>query len=184
MRRDEQIIEAAADLFLEQGFHKVTLDEIGARVGITGPAIYRHFSSKDEILASLIDRTMDHLLLLMERTDEHAPASDVLDALVRAQVEFALADRRMVTIYARERHTLPETWRRHASRRQREHVGRWVAAMEAVYPDRSSDELHSAAHACIGLSLSVAHWPQDALDTADLERLLSDLIHGALAALA
>lgn len=184
MRRDEQILEAAADLFLDQGFHNVTLDQIGSEVGITGPAIYRHYSSKDEILASMIDRTMDHLLLLLDRTGESADPATVLDALVRAQVEFALTDRRMVTIYVRESHSLSDTSRRHASRRQREHVARWVTAMGGVYPDRSDEELLSAAHACIGMSLSTAQWPKEALKTADLQRLLYELIDGALGALA
>lgn len=183
MRRDEQILEAAAELFLEQGFRNVTLDEIGGQVGITGPAIYRHFANKDEILASLIDRTMDRLLLILEPTDENAEPAARLDALVRAQVDFALTNRRMVTIYGREGHSLSSDSRRHASRRQRDHVERWVHAMEAMYPDRSTDELLAAAHACIGLTLSIAQWPEEAFDAPGLEVLLYELVLGALAAL-
>lgn len=183
MRRDEQILEAAADLFLQHGYQKVTLGDIGSELGITGPAIYRHFSSKDELLASLFDKAMDHLLVLVKANDGGDPAK-TLDSLVRAQVEFALTDRRMVSIYARESQWLSDVWRRHYNRRQREHIMRWVHALQGVYPNRSEGELHSTAHACIGLTLSIAQWPKDALATNDLHSLMYELICGALSALA
>lgn len=184
MRRDQAILEAAADLFLERGFHTVRLDDIGERVGITGPAIYRHFANKEEILVTLFDQAMDHLLLLVavedpDRSDPHA----VLDALVRAQVDFALADRRLVSVYAREGRSLSDPWRRQVRRRHREHVDRWRAALGACHPQRTEDEIHSAAHACIGMTLSVAQWPQEARETAGLRDLLISMLRAAIAAL-
>lgn len=184
MRRDEEILEAAAELFLARGFHKVTLDEIGRQVGVTGPAIYRHFSSKEEILETLLDRTMDRLLLLVQCADESDEPASVLDGLVRAQVEFVLTVRPMVTIYAREAHGLSESWRRRMNRRQRQHVTRWVDAMRGVFPDRPLEELQATAHACIGMSLSVAQWPRDVGQISGLEELLRELIEGALGVLA
>jgi AcrR family transcriptional regulator len=184
MRRDEQILDAAADQFLERGFNNVTLDEIGAQVGITGPAIYRHFSSKDELLATLFDQAMDHLLLLVDQSSGVTEPNAALDGLVRAQVEFVLTDRRLVSVYAREYQSLSDMWRRRHNRRQREQIMRWVHALEAVYPHRSQAELHSATHACIGMALSVAQWPRDALRAPDLNVLLHSMIHGALEALA
>ena len=97
MRRDEEILEAAAELFLARGFHKVTLDEIGRQVGVTGPAIYRHFSSKEEILETLLDRTMDRLLLLVQCTDASDDPAAVLDGLVRAQIEHGELTRHLPT---------------------------------------------------------------------------------------
>src|ERR1700750_3294603 len=60
--RDRQILDAAAALFYEKGFHGVGVDQIGERVGISGPALYRHFSGKDEILATLLNETLDELI--------------------------------------------------------------------------------------------------------------------------
>ena len=60
--RDRQILDTAAALFYEKGFHGVGVDEIGERVGISGPALYRHFSGKDEILATLFNEAMDELI--------------------------------------------------------------------------------------------------------------------------
>ena len=64
--RRELLLTAAADLFAARGFHAVGIDDIGEAAGITGPGVYRHFSSKQTILATLIERTMDRMLELAE----------------------------------------------------------------------------------------------------------------------
>lgn len=183
MKRDEQILDAAADLFLERGFRNVTLDEIGARLNITGPAIYRHFSSKDELLATLFDQAMDHLLLLVDQAGDSSDPKTRLDSLIRAQVDFVLADRRQVAIYSREISSLPDAMRRRHNRRERHQIDRWVSALEALYPQRSRAELLSATHASIGMTLSVVHWSREALRAPNLNRLLYQLVHSALASL-
>ncbi|TRW42949.1 TetR/AcrR family transcriptional regulator [Georgenia yuyongxinii] len=60
--RREQILDAAADLFARKGFHGVPIDEIGAAVGITGPALYRHFAGKEAILAEMLVGISEQLL--------------------------------------------------------------------------------------------------------------------------
>ena len=52
-RRDE-ILAAAVKLFHERGYHGTGMDDIGAEAGISGPAIYRHFKGKEEILEILL----------------------------------------------------------------------------------------------------------------------------------
>ncbi|MGH3950933.1 MAG: helix-turn-helix domain-containing protein, partial [Pseudonocardiaceae bacterium] len=52
--RREQILAAAAELFAQHGFHGVGIDDIGAAVGISGPALYRHFRSKDAMLGEML----------------------------------------------------------------------------------------------------------------------------------
>ena len=62
MARDAKILEVAADLFRKRGFAAVGVDEIGKQAGVTGPAIYRHFKGKDEILGALFDEGMDEVV--------------------------------------------------------------------------------------------------------------------------
>ena len=50
-----QIREVALELFAEQGYDKTSLREIAERLGITKAAVYYHFKTKEEILASLFD---------------------------------------------------------------------------------------------------------------------------------
>jgi AcrR family transcriptional regulator len=53
--RQKEIISAAFDLISEQGIQELTIKKIAQAVGVTEPAIYRHFASKNEILSSVID---------------------------------------------------------------------------------------------------------------------------------
>ena len=49
--RHAAILHEAAALFAERGFSGVSLEDIGGAVGVSGPALYRHFASKDAMLA-------------------------------------------------------------------------------------------------------------------------------------
>jgi len=53
--RQKEIIQAAFDLISEQGIQELTIKKIAQAVGVTEPAIYRHFTSKVDILSSVID---------------------------------------------------------------------------------------------------------------------------------
>lgn len=56
--RDEDltlILATARDLFYEVGFHGATVRDIAGRVGVTVPALYYHYASKEAILAALLD---------------------------------------------------------------------------------------------------------------------------------
>lgn len=49
----EKIFDAAVDLFAEKGYDRTSIRDIARAVGITEGAVYKHFSSKEEILESI-----------------------------------------------------------------------------------------------------------------------------------
>ncbi|OHD21531.1 MAG: hypothetical protein A2Y38_17990 [Spirochaetes bacterium GWB1_59_5] len=53
--RQKEIVAAAFDLISEQGIQELTIKKIAQAVGVSEPAIYRHFTSKVDILSSVID---------------------------------------------------------------------------------------------------------------------------------
>ena len=57
----DRILATALDLFIEQGYDKTSLREIAERVGVTKAALYYHFSSKEEILRTLVQPLFEHL---------------------------------------------------------------------------------------------------------------------------
>jgi AcrR family transcriptional regulator len=181
LSRDRQILEAAAALFYDKGFHGVGVDEIGERVGVSGPALYRHFSGKDQILATLFSETMDELISATAAvyTD---PERD-LERLVRHHVDFALEQRHLISVYQREEKSLVEPWRNHFQRRQRTYASRWEDALRRCFPDADKDQISAAAQAAIGMIHSVAHWPRKARRAEDLGDLLFGLVRQGLAAL-
>ena len=62
MTRRQQILDIAAELFAQKGFHGVSIAELGAACGFSGPALYRHFRSKDAVLAEMLVSISDELL--------------------------------------------------------------------------------------------------------------------------
>ena len=60
--RKAEILDVAGALFHKSGFHNVGMDDIGEAAGVTGPALYFHFSSKTGLLAAIMERLADELL--------------------------------------------------------------------------------------------------------------------------
>lgn len=181
MARDQEILQAATKLFYERGFHAVGVDEIGERTGITGPAIYRHFSGKDEILATLFDQALDRIGAKLGEVREDP--REELEHLVAVYSERAIDDRLIAGVHGREAHALADPFRRRIHRREREFVRRWIDCLSRCFPKRSEEECTSATHATLGLLHSVAFWPPEAMKTDDLEALLNAMVLGGLVAL-
>ncbi len=55
----QRIQEAARDLFLQQGVQRTSLQEIADRLGITKPALYYHFDSREELVRSILVPLID-----------------------------------------------------------------------------------------------------------------------------
>ena len=71
--RQLEIIETAGKILTEEGIHGLTTKKLANRVGFSESAIYRHFSSKEEIIISLLNylaESMEHRFSALELTDE------------------------------------------------------------------------------------------------------------------
>ena len=176
--RDRRILDAAAQAFAEKGFHGVSVDEIGRRAGLSGPALYRHFSGKDEILATLLDEAMDELLAATEPVHGD-PALD-LDRALRLHVAFALGHRQLVSLHHRETRSLADPWATAVARRTRQYTRRWETLLADRFPDAGPDVVAAATQACLGMLFSVSGWPDRALRAAGVEAVLMDLLTGGL----
>jgi AcrR family transcriptional regulator len=64
----ERILSAAAQLFAEHGFTGASMPAIAAQSGITAGAIYRHFTSKAELLLEVVKRALEALPFSFERS--------------------------------------------------------------------------------------------------------------------
>lgn len=59
--RKRQIVSIATDMFAQRGFDKVTVNDLAKACGITEPAVYRHFKSKDAIYDAVLDSFEERL---------------------------------------------------------------------------------------------------------------------------
>jgi AcrR family transcriptional regulator len=176
--RRDQILAAAAELFARHGFHGVGIDEIGAAVGVSGPALYRHFRSKDAMLGEMLTSISEELLAGgQERRDANEPAG-VLAELVRFQVDFALDNPALITVQERNLGNLTEPDRRRVRALQRRYVEVWVQAIRDT--DAAIDEpaARAAAHAVFGLINSTPHSRH--LGRAGMAAMLCEMALGAL----
>jgi AcrR family transcriptional regulator len=67
-----EIRAVAAELFAQQGFEQTSLREIAERLGITKAALYYHFPSKNELMASLVEPLIEELRVLAEDVERAA----------------------------------------------------------------------------------------------------------------
>ncbi|MGW1072687.1 SACE_7040 family transcriptional regulator [Streptomyces sp. NPDC002537] len=188
--RREQILEEAARLFAERGFHGVGVDEIGAAVGISGPGLYRHFAGKDAMLSELLVGISERLLdggrkRVAEATAAAGGPAAVLDSLIDGHIDFALDDRALITLHDRELGQLRDTDRKQVRSLQRQYVELWVDVVRALHPDAPAAEARAAVHAVFGLLNSTPHLgrPGALPGRAATAALLRRLALGALAAL-
>lgn len=89
--RKKEIFMAAAELFAEKGYSGVSVDEIAQKVGIKASSIYNHYSSKQEIIDSLLDHYLDRMELFYDRlvqtdidTDDEKDLDKALNKLMLA----------------------------------------------------------------------------------------------------
>ena len=157
--RREQILRAAAQLFAERGSRAVGVDDVGAAVGVTGPAIYRHFASKDAMLAEMLLRISERLLTggLERIASAGGDPAGQLRALVAFQVDFALDNPALITVQDRDLGALSDADARQVRQLQRRYVEEWVAVLGRVHPEASTAACRARAHAVFGLINSTPH---------------------------
>lgn len=178
-RRRDEILVAAARLMARRGFHAVRLDDIGSEVGISGPGMYRYFSSKEDVLAEMLldisRRLRDGGRAAVERGGDPA---DVLDALLGVHVDFVATEPDLISVQFRDLGSLPAAPRHEVRTLQREYAEMWVDALVQVRPELTSIEARAHVHAVFGLLNSSPRLP--AMAEAELRRVLTAMAAAAL----
>ncbi len=184
--RQAALLREAARLFADRGFSGVSLEDLGTAVGITGPAVYRHFPNKRALLGAILVG-VSHTLRDGGRgvVDAGGDADDVLDALIAFHVDFALASADVIRVQDRELDNLSDADRHTVRRLQREYVELWVQVLTARRPSLTAGEQRVRAHACFGLINSTPHSLRVARDTAadvDVRAILRTMARASLTA--
>lgn len=180
--RRAEILDAAARLFAARGFHGVSIEDIGGAVGVSGPALYRHFSGKEALLAEMLLDVSSRLreAAVTVATSSPGPA-EALDALLNVQITFALEQPALITVHDRELGNVPERERRQIRRLQRLYVEEWVTVLAELYPGCPAARLRAATHAVFGLLNSTPHSAGE-LAAREMRPLLHAMARAAIAA--
>jgi AcrR family transcriptional regulator len=153
-RRDE-ILAAAVKLFHERGYHGTGMDDIGAEAGISGPAIYRHFKGKEEILEILLlDAARSALDEAREVVAAAASPRKALESLVELYIGVIAANPALAFVGMYERRTLSAETRATMDRYERLHLEEWLHALVQLRPELSDAEARTMIRAVHGLGVA------------------------------
>jgi AcrR family transcriptional regulator len=179
--RRQQILDIAADLFAQRGFHGVSVADLGAACGVSGPALYKHFPSKDAVLAEMLVSISEELLSVgRRRVEAAATPTEAVEALIEWHIEFALAHRALIVVQDRDWSSLADDDRERVRTLQREYVDVWAGELRRVHPGLIRDRARAMAHVAFGMLNSTPH--SGLLPDEQMHDLLRDMAVGALLA--
>jgi AcrR family transcriptional regulator len=156
--RRQQIIDTAADLFAAHGFHGVSVHDIGGACGISGPALYKHFPSKQALLAATLTEISQTLMDEGRRrvADADGPAS-ALSALIDWHIDFALSHPSRIIVQDREWPNLDTESRAATRTTQLAYIDIWVGVLRELRPDLDQPTARATVQAGFGLLNSTPH---------------------------
>lgn len=178
--RTDLLLRSASRLFAARGYDSVSIGEVAAEAGVSGPAIYRHFRGKSALLTDiLVDISQRLLDGGASRAAVAASPRDALLALLDFHADFSLTEPDRIRIYERELAHLDAADARRVRRLQRRYVDIWVAQLQAL--DAALDESTALfkVQATIGLLNSTPYTRRR--QVADQKQVLTDMARRALA---
>lgn len=166
----ESLLTVAVEVFNERGYDGTSMEDLSQRLGITKSAIYHHVASKDALLQMAMDRALDGLFAVVERTRRlEAPAIAKLEHLVRGSVGVLQEQLPYVTLLLRAR---GNTEVERAALNRRRQFDRYVAGLvrqgEADGDIRPDVDPAVTARLLFGMVNSLIEWYRPAhSDLAD-----------------
>jgi TetR/AcrR family transcriptional regulator, cholesterol catabolism regulator len=175
-RRAPEIMEAAARVFAQRGFHGATTQDIADVLGIRQASLYYYFPSKEGALELVcLQGVAGYYDVAKAIASGPGAAADKLTRLIKSHLA-PLADRSdFVQVFLNERQHLPTESRRR--------VGKWSRGLERVFQDvlregvrrgefRPDLDTRLAMLGILGMANAVAHWYRK--EEAAIERISAE----------
>lgn len=182
----EAVLRMAVKMFLTEGYHRTTLNEVAARLNITKPALYNYFRSKEEILVECYRLGQDTYDAMIEALDSiHGNGLAKVRGLIRAYVKAITSEFGMCVTRLDERELSPEA-RASVRRSKRCYDTAFRERIEEGIADGSivSCDSKLAAFAIAGSLNWIGHWydPDGPLSAAAIADDFAERLTGGLAA--
>lgn len=159
--RRQQIVRAGARAFADLGYHHVSLSAIAAEVGITGPALHRHFPNKYALFVACADALAGHLY---DAWPPPPPGADLttpdaaatqLHSVFEALTETTIRHRREGGIYRWEGRYLQRADRAAIAARYQQLVDRIAHLVTVLRPELDRDQAQFVAVAALSVVGSI-----------------------------
>ena len=176
----EALLHASMALFNEQGYRETSMEQIAAAVGMPTSGIYRYFSGKSDILATVMRRAADRIsgelsVILGADADPHR----VLIRLVEAYVATSFANPELAFVYYTERVNLAPADELPLRNVQRSTIDSWVRLLTTARTELSATQALFLVHAAMALVVDVgrlAHYSSGAGDCAHSQACVRQLM--------
>jgi len=182
-RRAPQIIDAAARVFAERGFHGATTQDIADVLGIRQASLYYYFSSKEAALELVclkgVEGFFEAAKMIAARPER---ARKRLISLIESHLSPLIDRADFVKVFLNERQHLP--------RESRRRIGRWSRGLERIFEDvikegvakgefRADLDVRLATLAILGMCNAASSWQRkENIDVNDIAeefaRLMTD----------
>ena len=162
--RKQRIVAAASELFRDRGYHNVSLADVAAAVGITAPAVYKHFRNKEELLRLAVNHGLDDI-------DGAIDEAHSIDEFVSERVSVARERHTQVALWQREARHLPDAQRAELRRRANRIGSKLAALIKADRPELTDEDADLLSWALLSVFASFINH-RFTLPRRDFERLL------------
>lgn len=156
--RKAQLAAVASELFRQRGYHGVGINDLTAAAGITGPALYRHFSDKQAVLAHVLLTGLRDMELATEaalderRTESYESIRELLTGLAARSVE----RRDVAALWRWEGRHLDTESQQQIRRRSTAMLAAWARVLQRKRPELSDDDAELLCWATLSVFGSVS----------------------------
>lgn len=154
--RRQTLIQVAGQLFHERAFDAVTVEMIGAEAGISGPAVYRHFPSKQALLIAVLEDPLQELLTNARKVAaEVTDPREALEAMVDFHIARVLENAASTLVFFKNEHNVPDEERHRMRRLMRLYAEEWIGLVARLRPELSDAQTRVLTHAVFSMINSV-----------------------------
>lgn len=156
--RKKQLAAVAAELFSTRGYHEVGIAEIASSAGVTGPALYRHFSDKQAILTHVVLTGIDELISSTQLALEGpgAPAREQVESALTSLATLSIERRDVSSLWRWERRNLSAAGQREVRARSALLIKTWSETLRVLRPELSAEDAELLCWAALSVFGSVA----------------------------
>jgi AcrR family transcriptional regulator len=179
--RRQEILNLAAEVFFEKGYHNASINDISTRLGTTKAAIYYHFHNKEEILYTIVDEMTSRLLLkLRSCISSYDDPIERLQALITSQISFIKTHKKELKILVEDKRFLTGELRHLTREKERTTFHIFRANMEELQKAGllKNVDLTTATFGIFGMITWLYHWynPNGRLQIEQLTKQIINIL--------
>jgi AcrR family transcriptional regulator len=176
--RRRQLLDAALEVFVSQGYHAAAMDDIAERAGVSKPVLYQHFPGKLDLYLALLDQSVDELLATVRTAlDSTEDNKQRVAATFTAYFEYVAGEGQAFRLVFESDLANSEAVRERLERGQ-EQCARMISQMVARDAGLEDDEAHLLSVAMVGLAqVTARYWlaERDRIPRETAEQLVARL---------